>query len=70
VKKKCHFVVAKIEAPESSGGGEGPLVCLDINNRWTRAAKVRKVLFAEKRKERQQDPETGGPLGQVGNQVL
>jgi hypothetical protein len=41
----------------------------------TRAAKVRKVLFVEKRKERlhgfmHQDPETSGPLGQLGNWVL
>jgi hypothetical protein len=39
---------------------------LDVNQRQTQAAKVREVLFAEKRKERpqgvmQQDPETGGP---------
>jgi hypothetical protein len=39
------------------------------------AAKVRKVLFAEKRKESlhgvmQWDLETGGALGQVGNWVL
>jgi hypothetical protein len=45
---------------------------LDGNQRQIRAAKVREVLFAEKRKERlcevmQQNPETGGPLGQIGN---
>jgi hypothetical protein len=48
---------------------------LDGNQRQTQATKVRKVLFAENRKERphgvmQQDPETSGPLSQVGNQVL
>jgi hypothetical protein len=50
----------------------GLVPCLDGNQRWTPAAKVRKVLFADKRKERphgvmHRDPETGGPLGQVGN---
>jgi hypothetical protein len=40
--------------------------CLDGNQRWTGAAKVRKVLFAENRKERlhgvmQRDPENGVP---------
>jgi hypothetical protein len=49
--------------------------CLGGNQKPTRAAKVRKVLFAEKRKERphevmQQDLETGDLLNQVGNQVL
>jgi hypothetical protein len=44
-------------------GGEGPCSCLDGNQRQTQAAKVREVLFAEKRKERhmrgmQQDLET------------
>jgi hypothetical protein len=49
--------------------------CLNGNQRQTQAAKVRKVLFAEKRKERlhevmQQDPETSGLLSQVENQIL
>jgi hypothetical protein len=48
---------------------------LDRNQRRTQEAKVREVLFIEKRKERlhgvmQWDPETSGLLGQVGNQVL
>jgi hypothetical protein len=48
---------------------------LDGNQRQTRAAKVKKVLFAEKRKERlhevmQWDLEAGGLLSQVGNRVL
>jgi hypothetical protein len=39
------------------------------------SSKVREVLFVEKRKERlhgimKRNPETGGPLGQVGNWVL
>jgi hypothetical protein len=51
----------------------GPL--LDENQRWTPAAKFKKVLFVEKRKKRlhgvmQWDLETSGPLGQVGNWVL
>jgi hypothetical protein len=59
----------------SSGGGEGPLLCLYRNQRQSQAAKVRKVLFAEKRKERpnglmQWDPETCSSLGQVGNRLL
>jgi hypothetical protein len=41
----------------------------------TPAAEVRKILFVEKRRERlhwgmQQDLESGGPGGQVGNWVL
>jgi hypothetical protein len=48
---------------------------LDGKQRRTRAAKIRKNSFAETRKERlngvmQQDPETGGPLGQGRNWVL
>jgi hypothetical protein len=48
---------------------------LDGNQRPTQAAKVRKVLFAEKRNARphgdmRQDPETASPLVQVGGQVL
>jgi hypothetical protein len=48
---------------------------LEGNQRQTGTGKVKKVLFAEKRKERlhgvmQRDLETGGPLGQVGNWVL
>jgi hypothetical protein len=51
------------------------VLCLDGNQRQTPEAKVRKVLFAEKRKERlhgvmKRDLETSGPLSQVGNQVL
>jgi hypothetical protein len=47
----------------------------DRNQRQTGAAKVRKILFVVKRRERlhggmQQDPETGGPMGQVGNSFL
>jgi hypothetical protein len=43
--------------------------------RWTPAAKVRKVLFIEKKKEKTARGhaivlETGGPLGQVGSWVL
>jgi hypothetical protein len=45
------------------------------NQRQTGAAKVREVLFVEKKKKRQHgvmqwDPETGGLLNQVGNWVL
>lgn len=48
---------------------------LDRNRRQAQVAKVRKMLFIEKRKERlhggmQWDLESGGPLGQVGNRVL
>jgi hypothetical protein len=48
---------------------------LDGNQRQTRAAKVRRILFVEKRKEKlhgamQQNLEISGPLGQVGNWVL
>jgi hypothetical protein len=44
-------------------------------HRWTPAAGVGKILFVENRRERlhggiQGDPETGGPLGQVGNWVF
>jgi hypothetical protein len=51
------------------------VLLLDGNQRWTQAAKVREVLFAEKRKERlygdmQWDPATSGPLSQVGNWFL
>jgi hypothetical protein len=68
-------VITKVEALGSSGGGEGPLVHLDRNQRWTQAAKVRNVLFAEKRKERpheviQWDLETSSPLSQIGNWIL
>jgi hypothetical protein len=48
----------------------GPL--LDGNQRQTQAAKVRNILFVEKRKERlngamQRNLENIGPLCQVGN---
>jgi hypothetical protein len=48
---------------------------LDGNQRQIPAAKVKKNLFAEKRKERphgvmQRNLEIGGPPGGVGNQVL
>jgi hypothetical protein len=55
----------------SSGGGKGLLFvvpCLDGNQKWTGAAKVRKVLFAGNRKERPhgvRNPGTSSPLGQV-----
>jgi hypothetical protein len=43
--------------------------------RCTPTAEVRKILFVEKRRERlhasmQWDPETSGPMGQVGNWVF
>jgi hypothetical protein len=48
---------------------------LDGNQRQTQATKVRKVLFAERRKESlhgvmQPDLETDSPLGQFGKWVL
>jgi hypothetical protein len=37
------------------------VLCLDGNQRWTAAAKVREVSFAEKRKERPLGGHTVGP---------
>jgi hypothetical protein len=72
--KKCPFVVTKI-IRRGAWVVRVLVPLLDGNQRQTQAAKVREVLFVEKRKERlhgimQQDPETGVPLGQVGNWVL
>jgi hypothetical protein len=59
-KLKCrNFQVVRVLVP-----------LVDGNQRRTQAAKVREVLFAEKRKERMHgvmQQEAGGPLGQVGN---
>jgi hypothetical protein len=58
-----------------SSGDEGPCSTLGWKSKAIPAAKVKKILFAEKRKERphgvmQQNLEIGGPPGGVGHQVL
>jgi hypothetical protein len=51
----------------------GPL--WEWKQRWTQEVEVGKILFVEERRERlhggmQQDPEIGGPMGQVENWVF
>jgi hypothetical protein len=53
----------------------GSWVYSEWKQRQPPAAEVRKILFVEKRRERlhggmQLDPETSGPIGQVGNWVF
>jgi hypothetical protein len=70
--KKCLFIVAKM-IYRGAGVVRILVVLLDGNQRWTQGARVKR--FYLQRRERlhgvmQQDLETCGPLGQVGNWVL
>jgi signal recognition particle receptor subunit beta len=71
VKKKCRFIFAKVIC-RGAQVVRVLILLLDGNQRQSQAAKVREVLFLEKRKESlhkimKQDLETSGPLSQVGN---
>jgi hypothetical protein len=75
--KKYHFMVAKRTCTIHRNFRVVRVLdlLLDRNQRRTQAAKVREVLFVQKRKERlhgviQWDLETNDPMGQVGNWVL